>query len=228
MFRLLIAACLIFCFASKANEQHLLFNRPADTPQARYVIDLLTIAYAELGYEIHVIDFNHQSALGAANDGVLDGQLGRISNINETYTNLRKVNFPLFKFNLILLKNCSQCQFQQVQNIAIQSGYPAALNYLKAHPFEGEIVSVKSVTAQLNLLNQHKVQGAILLDFILETKHPDFNTDAFQQEILAPIESFHFLHKRHQALVPKLTAELAKLKENGTVQILRAKYNFEE
>lgn len=222
--RLLIAGCLFFSYSSIASDKHLLFNRPADTPQARYVIDLLSIAYTALGYEMHIIDFNHQSALGAANDGILDGQLGRTATVGEAYQNLRKVDFILFEFNLVLLKNCIQCQYKQVQSITIQSGYPAAQNYLNAYPFDGDIVRVKSVTAQLNLLKQKKVQGAVLLDFILETKHPDFNTHAYQQEILTPIESYHFLHKRHQHLVPKLAAELAKLKENGTVQILKAKY----
>ncbi|MFK3872395.1 hypothetical protein [Pseudoalteromonas rhizosphaerae] len=60
----------------------MLFNRPADTPQARYVIELMTLAYKELGYDVHIIDFNHQSALSAANNGTLDGQLGRVASIS--------------------------------------------------------------------------------------------------------------------------------------------------
>ena len=54
---------LFFCFSSSASTNLLIFNRPADTPQARYVIDLMKMAYKEIGYEIHIIDFNHQNAL---------------------------------------------------------------------------------------------------------------------------------------------------------------------
>ncbi|WP_105180170.1 hypothetical protein [Pseudoalteromonas sp. T1lg21] len=44
---------LFFCFSSSASTNLLIFNRPADTPQARYVIDLMKMAYKEIGYEIH-------------------------------------------------------------------------------------------------------------------------------------------------------------------------------
>ncbi len=227
-----ILQCIVLCalltpFCTLAKNQHMLFNRPADTPQARYVIELMTLAYNELGYDLHIIDFNHQSALSAANNGTLDGQLGRISTISQQYTNLHPVNFPLFEFNLVLLKNCQQCTFEQIDSIAIQVGYPAAQSYLNEHPFIGDIINVKSVTAQLNLLTQQKVQGVLLLDFLLSTKHPHFDVNQFQMEVLAPIKSFHFLHSRHRALIPKLEKQLHKLNENGTIRLLRAKYNLD-
>lgn len=218
---------LLFPIFGEAKSKHLLFNRPADSSQARYVIDLMSIAYDKLGYKMHIIDFNHQSALAAANNGTLDGQLGRISSISEQYKNLHLIDFPLFEFNLILLKNCLHCSFEQLNSIAIQAGYPAAQDYLDNNPFIGNVVRVKSVTAQLNLLTQKKVSGLILLDFILHTKHPSFDMSQFQTEVLTPIQSFHFLHTRHKALIPKLEAELHRLNENGTVQFLRAKYQLD-
>ena len=226
-FSLIVLCYLLTPLSTIANTQHMLFNRPADTPQARYVIELMTLAYKELGYDVHIIDFNHQSALSAANNGTLDGQLGRVASISQQYQNLHPVNFALFEFNLVLLKNCQQCTFEQLDNIAIQVGYPAAQSYLNEHPFIGDIIKVKSVTAQLNLLTQGKVQGVILLDFLLSTKHPQFNVKQFQTEILAPIKSYHFLHSRHSALIPKLEKELHKLNENGTVRLLRAKHNLD-
>nr|WP_228732996.1 transporter substrate-binding domain-containing protein [Pseudoalteromonas ostreae] len=187
----------------------------------------MTLAYKELGYDVHIIDFNHQNALSAANNGTLDGQLGRVANINQQYQNLHPVNFALFEFNLVLLKNCQQCTFEQLDSIAIQVGYPAAQSYLNEHPFIGDIVKVKSVTAQLNLLTQQKVQGVLLLDFLLSTKHPLFDVNQFQMEVLSSIKSFHFLHTRHRALIPKLEDQLQKLDENGTIRLLRAKYNLD-
>ncbi len=204
----------------------MIFNRPADTPQARYVIDLMKMAYKEIGYEIHIIDFNHQNALVAANQGVLDGQLGRIANVKDDYPNLLKVDYPLFDFNLVLLKNCRQCQYEDLKSLAIQSSYPAAQSYIDNHPFDGDVIKVRNVTAQLNLLTQKRVEGTILLDFLLSTKHPGFDQTAFHKQILMPMQSFHFVHKRHKAIIPQLTKVLKKLDENGTVQFLKSKYNL--
>jgi hypothetical protein len=215
---------MLFTSVSSAADRLLQFNRPADTPQARYVIELMSIAYRHIGYQLEVIDFNHQSALAAANSGILDGQLGRISTISQQYNNLNLVNFPLFEFNLILLKNCVTCRFEQLNNIAIQAGYPAAKSYLDNNPFIGEIIRVKSVTAQLNLLTQKKVDGVLLLDFLLKSKHPRFDISTFSTEVLMPIRSFHFLHKRHKKLIPLLEQQLTLLEQDGTVDQLREKH----
>lgn len=217
---------LFFCFSSSASTNLLIFNRPADTPQARYVIDLMKMAYKEIGYEIHIIDFNHQNALVAANQGVLDGQLGRIANVKDDYPNLLKVDYPLFDFNLVLLKNCRQCQYEDLKSLAIQSSYPAAQSYIDNHPFDGDVIKVRNVTAQLNLLTQKRVEGTILLEFLLSTKHPGFDQTAFHKQVLMPMQSFHFVHKRHKAIIPQLTKVLKKLDENGTVQFLKSKYNL--
>jgi ABC-type amino acid transport substrate-binding protein len=219
---------LLFCLPASASSNLLIFNRPADTPQARYVIDLLKMAYKEIGYEVHIIDFNHQSALIAANNGILDGQLGRIADVKDDYPNLLKVDFPLFDFNLVLLKNCQHCRYKELKSLAIQSSYPAAQSYIDKHPFGGDVIKVRNITAQLNLLTQKRVEGTILLDFMLKTKHPDFNQAAFHKEVLMPMQSFHFVHKRHEALIPKLTRALQKLQEEGKVHFLKSKYNLTE
>lgn len=225
--RLKYVIILLLCIISPlAFSKQLTFNRPADTPQARYVIDLLTQAYTSLGYTLNIIDFEHQQALEAANNGLLDGQLGRISNIANDYSNLVKVDFPLFEFDLILLKNTSIRDVNKPSSIAVQSGYPAPLNYFNQHPYNGQVIKVKNVTAQLNLLVQQKVDAIILLDFLLCTKHPHFNQAGYKKEVLQTLQSFHFLHKRHIKLQPKLKAQLITLQENGTVAFLKAKYNL--
>lgn len=225
--RLKYVIILLLCITSPlAFAKQLTFNRPADTPQARYVIDLLTQAYASLGYTLNVIDFEHQHALEAANNGLLDGQLGRIANIANNYSNLIKIDFPLFEFDLILLKNKSMRDVNKLSSIAVQSGYPAPQNYFNQHPYNGRIIKVKSVTAQLNLLVQQKVDAIILLDFLLFSKHPHFKQAGYKKEVLQTLQSFHFLHKRHIKLQPKLKAQLIKLHENGTIALLKAKHNL--
>ncbi len=219
-------AFVLLCFAFSTHASLLIFNRPADTPQARYVIDLLRMAYKEIGYELHIIDFNHQSSLAAANEGVLDGQLGRIADVTQDYPNLLKVDFPLFNFNLLLLKNCQTCLYSDLKSLAIQSSYPAAQSFLGKQPFHGDVITVRNITAQLNLLTQKRVEGALLLDFLLSTKHPNFDQSQFHKEVLMSMQSFHFVHKRHATLIPKLTAALKKLDEQGTVRFLKNKYNL--
>ncbi|WP_419147749.1 hypothetical protein [Pseudoalteromonas 'SMAR'] len=202
------------------------FNAPADVPQARYVIELMTRVYAELGYELLVQDFNHPNALIAANAGSLDGQLGRVASISNDYPNLRRVDFPLFKFKLQLVSFCRDCRYQDVNSLTIRSGYPVAEDYLAQHPTSAYVVKVKSAVAQLNLVMQQQVEAALLLDFHLKPHLAKLNLDKLQVTDLALVESFHFVHKRHDDLVPLLKDKLEELERAGVVAELKAKYQI--
>ncbi|TMP24032.1 hypothetical protein CWB99_22805 [Pseudoalteromonas rubra] len=220
---------LLYCLSLKSmasDERTLYFNRPADTPQARYVIELLQTAYQQLGYRLELVDFNRQSALIAANDGALDGQLGRIHGVTQAYPNLLKVSFPLYTFNLQLLSRCLSCTFQQLDSLVIQSGYLVANQYLKTTPFNGQLIEVKNNITQLNLVTQGKVQAALVVDFHLREHLADIDLESLKIETLLTIETYHYLHKKHKTLIPQLEQALEQLAEKGTVTMLKAKYQI--
>ncbi|TMP33359.1 substrate-binding periplasmic protein [Pseudoalteromonas rubra] len=220
---------LLYCLSLKSmasDNRTLYFNRPADTPQARYVIELLQTAYQQLGYELELVDFNRQSALIAANDGALDGQLGRIHGVTQAYPNLLKVRFPLYTFNLQLLSRCLSCTFQQLDSLVIQSGYLVANRYLETTPFNGHLVEVKNNITQLNLVTQGKVQAALVVDFHLREHLADIDLESLKIETLLTIETYHYLHRKHKALLPQLEETLNQLAEKGTVAMLKAKYQI--
>jgi len=62
---------LLFSSFIQASTDKLTFNRPADSAQSRYIVELMSLAYKEIGIEVELIDFNRDSALVAANEGVL-------------------------------------------------------------------------------------------------------------------------------------------------------------
>ncbi|MEI8617316.1 hypothetical protein P4S63_08095 [Pseudoalteromonas sp. B193] len=104
----------------------------------------------------------------AANNGVLDGQLGRDASVEENYENLIRVDYELFKFDLVLYKNCLPNSLEQLDSVAIVDGYPVQEHYLASTQFAGNIIKVKSMNTQLNLLAQKKVQGALMINFIMQ------------------------------------------------------------
>ncbi|KZN42702.1 hypothetical protein N474_05775 [Pseudoalteromonas luteoviolacea CPMOR-2] len=209
-----------------ANTKALYFNRPADTAQARYVIELLSLAYKDIGYKLEIIDFDRNSALIAANEGELDGQLGRIAGVTDSYANLIYVDYPLYSFNLQLISHCLVCTFSELDSLVVQSGYLVAYQYMMDHQYRGELIEVKSTAAQLNLLMQKKVQGALIVDFHLREHLPYMDMEAVKIEDLVTIESFHYLHKKHKILIPQLKQTLEKLEQKGVTAVLKAKYRI--
>ncbi|TMS88612.1 hypothetical protein CWB58_20220, partial [Pseudoalteromonas sp. S201] len=96
--------------------------------------------------------FNPQNALRAANNGTLDGQLGRDNSIEVDFPNLLPVNYPLFKFKLILYKNCQQSILNRLDNVAILADCPIQAQYIKNTQFDGNVIEVKNISTQLNLI----------------------------------------------------------------------------
>jgi len=223
---LFLLVVLFFSKITLANHNSVIFNRPADSAQASYALALLTLAYKELNYEVHIIDFNRQNALLAANNGVLDGQLGRDISIEADNKNLIRINYPLFDYKLLLFKNCQPNTLNKLDSIAVLSGYPVQHHYLNEHKFNGNIIEVKNITTQLNLLAQHKVDGAIMLDFVLKADNFSLPETCMQTQLLSTFSLYHYVHKKHAALVSKLLNALNKLHDNGTSRALRAKYNL--
>lgn len=223
---LFLLVVLFFSKITLANHNSVIFNRPADSAQASYALALLTLAYKELNYEVHIIDFNRQNALLAANNGVLDGQLGRDISIESDNKNLIRINYPLFDYKLLLFKNCQPNTLDKLDSIAVLSGYPVQHHYLNEHKFNGDIIEVKNITTQLNLLAQHKVDGAIMLDFVLKADNFSLPETCMQTQLLSTFSLYHYVHKKHAALVSKLLNALNKLHDNGTSRALRAKYNL--
>ena len=223
---LFLLVVLFFSKITLANHNSVIFNRPADSAQASYALALLTLAYKELNYEVHIIDFNRQNALLAANNGVLDGQLGRDISIESDNKNLIRINYPLFDYKLLLFKNCQPNTLDKLDSIAVLSGYPVQHHYLNEHKFNGNIIEVKNITTQLNLLAQHKVDGAIMLDFVLKADNFSLPETCMQTQLLSTFSLYHYVHKKHEALVSKLLNALNKLHDNGTSRALRAKYNL--
>ncbi|MBH0026890.1 MULTISPECIES: transporter substrate-binding domain-containing protein [unclassified Pseudoalteromonas] len=223
---LLLLVNLFFIAPCFSHQYNLTFNRPQSTPQADYALELLKLAYADIGFKIHIIDFSRQNALLAANNGVLDGQLGRDISVEENYENLIRVDYELFKFDLVLYKNCLPRSLEQLDSVAIVDGYPVQEHYLASTQFAGNIIKVKSMNAQLNLLAQQKVQGALMINFIMQNNDLPTPQGCFEKEVLSTYPLYHYLNKRNKNLVEKLKMSLINLTDNGTVYALRAKYGL--
>ena len=224
---LLVLLCLVFSNMSFAHSYSYTFNRPQNTQQANYTIELLQLAYADMGFKLNIVDFNRQNALFAADNGMLDGQLARDISIESAYKNLIRVNYPLFKFNLELYKRCEPSSTKTIDSVAIISSYPVQQRYLDSIDFQGKVIEVKNNNTQLNLLIQQKVQGALLIDFAMANKTIPPSLGCYEKQVVATYPLYHYLHNSHADIVPQLEATLDKLHNNGTVAKLRSKYNLQ-
>jgi hypothetical protein len=217
---------LLFSSFVYAKTEKLIFNRPADTPQSRYIIDVITLAYQKQGIDIELIDFNKENALVAANEGLLDGQLAKIPGLSQTYQNLMRIEVPLLDFDLNLISFCDNCTLPDMPSLVIHSTYPAAAKYLESNPYHGQLYKVKSVSTLLNLLMQKQVSAALVIGFYIDPYMQKLQNADVKFTTVHSQSVFHYLHKKHQHLAPQLFDTLQQLKKSGKMQELKSKHNL--
>lgn len=217
---------LFFSSFIQASTDKLTFNRPADTAQSRYVVELMSLAYKEIGINVELIDFNRDSALVAANEGVLDGQLAKIPGLSDTYKNLLRLDTPLLDFKLNLISFCNNCTLSDMHSLVIHSTYPAPAKYLESNPYSGQLYKVKSVSTLLNLLMQKQVSAALVIGFYLDPYMQKLQDAGIKITTLHSQHVYHYLHKKHKHLAPAISATLKQFKQSGKMDELKVKHNL--
>lgn len=229
-FWLFLSICSLSTISTKVDAaKEIVFNLPVKNPQSQYVIELMTLAYKSLGYELVLKEHANDTALQAANQGIFDGQLGRITDVGQQYAHLIKVPVALFDFKLLLIhekKHCVPCDISHFSSISYRAGFPVAHKYLNKEQYLGERIPVQNIKTQLSLLAQNKVDAVLLLNFQLAHDLPHFESANYQIQEVNLVNTYHFLHEKNKDLIAPLTKKLLALKESGVIQKLKDKHGI--
>lgn len=208
----------ILLSAAPLAAQSLIFNQPAPSEKSQEIINLLTEAYRRIGIKLELVDFQHGKSLDAANQGLLDGQLGRVGNLETRYPNLQRNSVPIANLKLILLTKqttcVAECDVNSLKNLTYSSSYPFSSQYLEKINYRGVALDNSKLRVQLSLLDQAKVEGVITLDYLYREQQKSLDKLDFKHQILEKRAIYHYLHKKHQHLLPRLDHELKALCEN--------------
>src|SRR5690606_26737551 len=101
-----------------------------------------------------------------ADNGRIAGELGRLADLDDQFKNLRRVEFPLFSFDLVLVadrRKCGLCGINSVNNLAFISGMQSVLQLLDEYDFNRPTVQALDIQ-QLHLMFSNKRVAAVLLN----------------------------------------------------------------
>lgn len=209
-------------------ENTITLDGKGQQPASLFVQSLLEKAYSNLGYRVEYLTMPLGRSWLEANDGVLDGLRARVEDEAKKYPNLIKVPFPLFSFDLLLITSdlkCQPCEVTNIDTLAYVRGMAAFQRIVNPASQDHEFIEVTSTSQALALLEQRRVDGVILPDLMLPASTKNTIPDS-RIQVLMSLYDYHFLHVRHQALVPKIQAELDRLEKNGFVSKLRDLYGM--
>ena len=197
--------------AENAKQTTLVFNKPVDTELSQRLIRRLNKAYSAIGVEIKLIDFEHKNSLKAANSGLLDGQIGRVIDINNDFPNLIPSKTPLLSLNLLLLTNkskCYPCKLEQLTTISHNANYPFAQKYIEQINYQGEVITHNNLASQLYMLRQNTIDGILVLEYQLNHQIDSQSLIHFDQQVVSRKPIHHYLHIKHQTILNALDKQL--------------------
>lgn len=182
---------------------------------------VLQEAYRRLGMSIGVIKVPGERSLFSADHGQVDGELYRKLGMEREYPNLRIVPVPLLTYEIVIftlgttfvvngwdslrpftigfVKGIKIIE-QNTQGMKLEPTATMRQAFLKMTLGRSDIV-VANRNSGLSVLKEMKLQEVKVLE-----------------PPLATFPVFHYLHKKHEALIPKLTTVLQQMQKEKVIE----------
>jgi len=184
-------------------------------------------AYQRIGIEIEVKEYPGIRSLETSNAGEVDGELFRIANVHKKWTNLVMVPTPINKLEGVV--------FTKEVNFPVK-GWES----LKPYKI-GVRRGIRFTDIGTQGMQRQIVDDNIALFKLLDMGRVDIIVIAFSngfkilkqlqfsevKSLHPPVASFplhHYLHKKHQNLIPKLDAVLQDMAKEGLIQKIREQF----
>lgn len=200
--------CCLIIYPATAKSLQIATSLSDTDTLSQPIAQQLQQAYAELGYKMDVVRLPAGRSLRMANQGHYDGELFRIGGLQSQFPNLRQVPVELRLLRLFAYVRADRRDnwqhWQQRKDLVI--GHVRGFRLAAQQQFAGSRVETTTLQQAQDLLLQGKI------DLLLED---EWSLPADQQlkrlpQVLTQAGLFHYLHSRHQALVPALTQALQR------------------
>ena len=207
-------------------DQQLELTTVANSPDTGVSSDVLKAAYRRLGIDISILRIGASEALQRSNSGAADGEVQRIDGISRNFPNLIQVPIPInyiqgavfsknsalklkgwhslrtFKIGLVKGIIFAQKGTSGMQ-VQMADGYAQLIEWL--------------LNDQVDLIVVPYINGAVSI------RHHPHGNKLHLNGILETYLLYHYLHKRHEKLVPAITSTLKTMLLDGTITTMRNK-----
>ncbi len=187
---------------------------------------LLTEAYDRIGYDVIIERMPAERALVISDSGQVDGEAGRLSIIENSFHNLIRVPTPFFHTKTMV--------WAKQDDLDISGGWDAlkkyklgtlqGYKYVESKTFDMNRVLVPTHDKLFEMLEAGRLDIVILslfdaLPVIRAMALPDINQ---LEPPLGEFPMYHYLHKKHAALVPVIDKAFEEMRLEGRLDAIVA------
>ena len=182
---------------------------------------VLREAYKSSSIDIEIKRYPGVRSLWNANEGITDGELFRFEGIDQEYPNLRRVSVPITWSDVMVFTKNIQFSVKGWQSIKpYRIGYQKGVIVIENNTKGMDVDSFRTAENEFKALDHGRI------DIILEDRFLGLSTlkqlNIEGVRILEPpiirVTLYHYIHKKHQHLVPKLEKALRQMKEHHEIE----------
>jgi polar amino acid transport system substrate-binding protein len=207
-------------------EEKLIFSGLKGSNLGLMVEEVLQEAYEQIGIEIEIKWLPGERALHVANDGEIDGAELRVAAISKKYTNLIMVPVPVYESDIVVFTRNETFPVKgwaslKPYRIGVPSGYTAILDNVRGF----NCWTVK-YTQLFRMLDTNRVDIGVVDRFngLMTINQLGLKGIRILSPPLETIRFYNFLHKKHKDLVPRITASLQQMKDEGKMRQIWDKF----
>jgi polar amino acid transport system substrate-binding protein len=216
---------LLILTSSLVVAEPLRFAQMVNTPDQLVGAEVLRVIYAKARLPIEIIPLSGKRALLESSKGRLDGEVHRILEIGSDYPDLIKIptaiNYiePMVfsKDKDFLLAGCTSLKGKLI-------GRVRGVKYAELCTKGMNNVAIFSDSGSLmKSLNRNIIDYAITAHFngLVQLKKLGINSVIALKPPLGKRPLFHYLHKKHKDLIPKLESITSEMAKTGELDLIR-------
>jgi polar amino acid transport system substrate-binding protein len=190
---------------------------------------ILKEAYKRIGITVNVEFLPNERALMHSNEGVTDGETARVLAITNKFPNLVVVPVPVMRVNIVAYTTKNEVipisgwgSLKPYKIVFIRGSKILQIN---AENFQWDYHEANTSIQMFNMLLLNRAEIAVASTFrgtsalatLKNEGHPIEQIRTLDPP-LSEVLLYHFLHKKNQHLVPKITASLKEMEKGGTLK----------
>lgn len=193
-------------------------TRIGQGPEVDRMESALRDAYGRLGAQVEFVNMPAERAIVEGNQGRVDGETARIIGMDATYANLRRVEVPLYiNTNSIFVfagrrrvVPDSLAELSQLGRVGIVNGWKTAENATAGWQ---NIVRVTSYGSAMQMLKLGRLDAFLgrSEDALRSLQEQGLRLADFPNKVVLRLTLYHYLHKKHEEVLPAITQELLRL-----------------
>lgn len=205
-------------------DQQLELATVANSPDTTVSASILKKAYRRLGIDITVLELPASEALQRANSGQADGEVQRIDGISHNFPNLIQVPIPINYIQGAVFSKKKKRKLRGWHSLrTFRIGLVKGVIFAEKGTRGMQVQVAGSYDQLIDLLLNDQVD-LIVLPYINGAAAIRQHPRGEQLHLNGIIETYllyHYLHKKHEKLLPAITARLKKMLLNGTIPDMR-------